>query len=112
VRPYVEDFDVAVVPSVYPDPLPRSVLEAMALAKPVVAFDVGGIGEMISDGVTGSLVRAGDPTALARAMDELARDASKRDRMGAAARAHVAAHHSARAHALAIEDLLVKVAKT
>jgi glycosyltransferase involved in cell wall biosynthesis len=56
VRPLVADFDVAVVPSVYADPLPRSVIESMALGKPVIAYDVGGVVEMLQDGVTGELV--------------------------------------------------------
>ncbi|MDH8190382.1 glycosyltransferase, partial [Klebsiella pneumoniae] len=38
VRAYIADFDVAVVPSVYEDPLPRAVMEAMAMSKPVIAF--------------------------------------------------------------------------
>src|SRR5262249_1855870 len=48
VKPYVADFDVAVVPSVYPDPLPRAVIESMAMGKPVIAFDVGGVAEMLA----------------------------------------------------------------
>jgi glycosyltransferase involved in cell wall biosynthesis len=48
VRPLVADFDVAVVPSIYPDPLPRAVIESMALGKPVIAFDVGGVSEMLT----------------------------------------------------------------
>ena len=39
------------MPSVYEDPLPRAVMEAMAMSKPVIAFRMGGIGEMIDDGV-------------------------------------------------------------
>ena len=61
VKPYVTDFDVAIVPSVYPDPLPRAVIEGMALGKPVIAFDVGGVAEMLKDGTTGSLVRGVPP---------------------------------------------------
>lgn len=109
VRPYVEDFDVAVVPSVYPDPLPRSVLESMSLAKPVVAFDMGGIGEMVEDGVTGLLVR-GDPPdidGLARALKSLIRDPERRRTMGRIARDHVIWKHGARAHAREIEDVLL-----
>lgn len=61
VKPYVADFDVAVVPSVYPDPLPRAVIESMALGKPVIAFDVGGVAEMLRGGETGTLVPADPP---------------------------------------------------
>ena len=38
VRPYLKDFDLFVIPSNYPDPFPRSVIEAMAFALPVVGF--------------------------------------------------------------------------
>jgi hypothetical protein len=61
VRAYVADFDVAVVPSVYEDPLPRAVMEAMAMSKPVIAFRMGGIGEMIDDSVEGQLVTGAPP---------------------------------------------------
>jgi glycosyltransferase involved in cell wall biosynthesis len=59
VKPYVVDFDVAVVPSVYADPLPRAVIEGMACGKPVIAFDVGGVAEML-DPSCGQLI-AGSP---------------------------------------------------
>ncbi len=64
VKPCVADFDVAVVPSVYPDPLPRAVIESMAMGKPVIAYDVGGVAEMLADGETGTLVHlpGGAPT--------------------------------------------------
>jgi glycosyltransferase involved in cell wall biosynthesis len=91
VRPYVGDFDAAVVPSVYDDPLPRAVLESMALSKPVVAFDVGGISEMVADGVTGTLVRGSPPDvpALAAAMLAYLRAPELRLRHGTAGRARV-----------------------
>lgn len=59
-----------VVPSVWADPCPTVVLEAMAAARPVVAAASGGIVDMVVDGVTGFLVTPGDPQALA---DGLAR---------------------------------------
>jgi glycosyltransferase involved in cell wall biosynthesis len=89
VKPYVADFDVAVVPSVYADPLPRAVIEAMALAKPVVAFDVGGVSEMLEDGVTGTLVRVGDTGALAAQFLRYLRDSALRAAHGRAGRARV-----------------------
>ncbi len=57
-------FDVAVLPS-YREAQGLTILEAMALSRPVVASNVGGIPEMIEDGVTGLLVPPQDPPALA-----------------------------------------------
>jgi glycosyltransferase involved in cell wall biosynthesis len=111
VRPYVEDFDVAVVPSVYPDPLPRSVLESMSLAKPVVAFDVGGIGEMVEDGVTGILVHSVDPPdidGLADALVRLVKAPEARKKMGRVARDHTIRKHGAHAHSREVEEILLR----
>jgi glycosyltransferase involved in cell wall biosynthesis len=113
VRPLVVDFDVAVVPSVYPDPLPRAVIESMALGKPVVAFGVGGVAEMMQDGVTGEVVRfeaegegASGPSVerLADAFVRYAQDAALRQLQGAAARLRILRDFDARAHARRIQD--------
>ena len=69
---------------------PLSVMEAMAAGLPVVATAVGGVPELVEDGVTGVLVEPGRPEALARAMAELAGNAGRRRAMGCAARARAA----------------------
>jgi glycosyltransferase involved in cell wall biosynthesis len=107
VKPYVADFDVAVVPSVYPDPLPRAVIESMAMGKPVIAFDVGGVGEMLEDATCGSLVPCGDVEALAAQFVRYFRDADLRKRLGVAARARIEARYDARVHALRIQNEIV-----
>jgi starch synthase len=82
---------VFVCPSVY-EPLGIVNLEAMACATAVVASDVGGIPEVVSDGITGSLVRydADDPTdfqaELAGAVNELVADPDRAKRYGEAGR--------------------------
>jgi glycosyltransferase involved in cell wall biosynthesis len=65
--------DVAVLPS-YREAQGLSILEAMALSRPVVASNVGGIPEMIDDGVTGLLVPPHDAEALSAAIVRLLRD--------------------------------------
>jgi glycosyltransferase involved in cell wall biosynthesis len=66
--------------------LPMSVLEAMALARPVVAADVGGILEAVVDRETGLVVPAADAESAQRALVELAADPERACGLGAAAR--------------------------
>ncbi len=65
--------DVAVLPS-YREAQGLTILEAMAMSRPVVASRVGGIPEMVEDGVTGLLVAPHDPAALASAIARLLTD--------------------------------------
>jgi glycosyltransferase involved in cell wall biosynthesis len=76
--------DVAVVPSIWQEPLGLVALEALACGLPVIATTVGGIPETIRDGVTGLLVPPDDATALAAAIDRLLGDAEVYRRMAAA----------------------------
>jgi glycosyltransferase involved in cell wall biosynthesis len=65
--------DVAVLPS-YREAQGLTILEAMAMSRPVVASNVGGIPEMVEDGVTGLLVPPHNPSALAAALTRLLTD--------------------------------------
>jgi glycosyltransferase involved in cell wall biosynthesis len=65
---------------------PLVVLEAMRAGLPVVAYDIGGVGEQVHHGDTGFLVEPGDAIALAERLRELARDPELTRRMGEAAR--------------------------
>jgi glycosyltransferase involved in cell wall biosynthesis len=108
VRPYLADADVVVVPSVYPDPLPRAVIEGMALGKPIVAFAVGGIGEMLDHDVEGTLVAGSPPDVpgLAAALLGCFRAPERRRQQGAAARARVERDFDGHQHAARIERLI------
>jgi glycosyltransferase involved in cell wall biosynthesis len=66
--------------------LPNAVLEAMAAGLPVIATSVGGVPEIVTDGVTGLLVPPHAPDALAAAIAALVADPGLRARLGRAAR--------------------------
>ncbi len=80
--------DVVVVPS-HREPFGRVVVEAMAAAKPVIAYGVGGIGEIVVPGVTGVLCEPGDPADLAAEVIGLLADPERARALGAAGRARV-----------------------
>ena len=77
--------DVVVVPS-HAETFSLVALEGMACGLPVVASAVGGLPELVEDGKTGFLVRAGDAMALAAHLGILLQDADRRRQMGAAGR--------------------------
>lgn len=84
---------VAVLPS-RREGLPKSLLEAAAFGRPIVATDVPGCREIVRHDVNGFLVPPDDPVALADAIAVLARDPALRSRFGAAGRAMVEAEFS------------------
>ncbi|MBO1325796.1 glycosyltransferase [Acetobacter sp. TBRC 12305] len=111
VAPYVAEFDVALIPSIYPDPLPRAVMEAMALNKPVIAFDVGGIGEMVRDHEQGRLLPGHPPDigGMAQACLDYFHDPDLRQRHGQAARRRVMEEFEARRHASLLQAQLLRL---
>jgi glycosyltransferase involved in cell wall biosynthesis len=77
-------FDVFCLPSRH-EGLPVALMEALALGLPVVATRVGGVAELVTDGVDAVLVPAGEPDALADALVALAQDPARRAAMRRAA---------------------------
>ncbi len=73
--------------------LPYSLLEGMSLGRAFVVSRVGGLQEVISDGVTGRLVLPGDVAAFGGALAALIGDPEQRSRLGAAAKAEQAASY-------------------
>ncbi|SBW19325.1 group 1 glycosyl transferase [Candidatus Protofrankia californiensis] len=80
----------AVVPSIWPDPCPTVVLEAMAAGIPVVTTGMGGIADMVRDGEEGVVVPPSAPDVLATGMSLLLSDPSLRQRLGQRARGRAA----------------------
>jgi glycosyltransferase involved in cell wall biosynthesis len=85
--------DLVVVPS-HTEGMSNALLEAMAMARPVLATDVGGNPDVVEDGRTGQLVPPGDAAALAAAMLELIESPEAAAEMGRAARRAVAERFS------------------
>ena len=78
---FLKDVDLLVVPSDAVDANPRVIPEAYAAGVPVLAFDGGGIPELIEDGVTGLLVNRHTPEALAEAILDAVRDPQRLNAM-------------------------------
>lgn len=89
VRAHIAAATAVVLPS-YREGLPRSLLEAAAMARPLIASDVPGNRQLVEDGVNGLLCEVRNPRSLADAMRRLGMmDPGKRAEMGRAARALV-----------------------
>lgn len=85
IRPYLAGSSVVVLPS-YREGAPRVLIEAAAMAKPIITTDVPGCREIVADGENGFLVPKKNAALLARAMLTLAGDSALRHRMGSAGR--------------------------
>ncbi len=93
VKAHIMEARALILPS-FAENMPVSIMEAMALGRPVISTYVGGIAELVQPGVTGWLVPASDEVALAEAMREaLAMSIERLSDMGKTARAHVLEHH-------------------
>lgn len=96
--------DLFVLPS-HGEHFGRVIIEAMAMAKPVVATAAGGVPEIVRDGETGRLAPAADPAALGRAMTELIRDRAAARRLGQAGRRGVEERFSLARHVQEMEAI-------
>jgi len=80
---------IGVTPSIWPEPSPTVVIEAMAMGRPVIGSRIGGITQQIVDGETGYLVTPGDSEELRQALECLLVNVESRERMGQAAKEKV-----------------------
>lgn len=80
---------VLVFPSLWPEPLSRVLLEALALGTPIAAMDTGGTTEILEDQVSGLVVK--DEIGLAQAVSRLFREPKLRERLGEGGRRRVEA---------------------
>jgi glycosyltransferase involved in cell wall biosynthesis len=94
-----------IVPSRWYENQPITILEAFACGVPVLGSRLGGIPELVTDGVEGYTVAADDPAALAARMGELASRPGQAFELGQAARARVVADFDPGRHLRGIVDL-------
>jgi glycosyltransferase involved in cell wall biosynthesis len=108
VQRWLSGLDIVVVPSVRPEPFGRSLIEAMAMERPVVATDHGGPREILAAG-GGVLVPPGDPRALAAAVGDLLRDERLRKDLGRTARQQAIKRFSIAEHVRGVVSLYDRV---
>lgn len=104
----LREASVLVFPSRYPfEAQPLVIVESMAAGLPVVAFDIGGIGDLVNDGQTGRLLTVGDAAGMRQAVDELIASPDTCAEMNIAARDSFASNYSRNAYEEAWHDALI-----
>ena len=102
--------DVMVLSSYTVECFPFSILEAMSAGVPAVCTAIGGLPEMIEDGVTGHLVAPRDPAGLAEAVLRILEPEGRAREMGVAARDRVASRFTLQACAQETERVFASIA--
>jgi len=109
------EFDAAgfvVAPSEWFENAPFAVLEAMAAGRAVLTTPLGGLPELIQDGVEGELLPPGDEVAWAAAMEQAVQDPERLRRMGAAARRRAIQSFALDTHVERIESVYAEATRT
>ncbi|MZQ91246.1 glycosyltransferase [Frigidibacter albus] len=94
IGPWYAASDIILNTRLDPEPFGLSVIEGMAMAKPILAHQAGGPAETVLDGQTGWLITSPDPASFATALRRALADRPRWSEMGQAARAHVALQFS------------------
>ncbi len=101
--------DVIISASISPEPLGTMIIEAMTMARPIIAPDHGGAVEMIEDGITGLLFRPGDSHDLASKISLLQHDIDLRKSIGQSARSHALNVFSISEHVRQVQNVYKKI---
>ncbi len=107
-----EEAGVFVLPTLWMENCPVAVLEAMAHGLPVVATRIGGLPELVEDGVVGSLVERADVAGLAAALLALLAEPERTTTMGRAARRRFLDRYTAAGHAQRLRGLYEELVAT
>jgi glycosyltransferase involved in cell wall biosynthesis len=103
--------DLLVVPTTSQEPAALSLMEGMAMGRPLVASRTGGTAELILDGETGLIFPPGDAAALAANVVALLHDPDRRRRMGEAGRARMEREFTEEKHVAGMLDLYARAAR-
>lgn len=98
LRKLVSEASFTVVPSIWYENCPMSVLESLAMQTPVIGADIGGIPELINEGRDGLVYAAGDSDMLAEKMTEMMSNKKLRETMGNAGREKIKSDFSKEGH--------------
>jgi spore coat protein SA len=104
--------DIVVLPSIWQDPCPLVVLEAMASCSCLVSSNVGGVPEVVQNGINGILVEADNVDALAEAIHNVLSEPEKLTAMSVAARTKIISGYSWERLSREIEILMLKEVRT
>jgi glycosyltransferase involved in cell wall biosynthesis len=108
LQTYYRHARVAVIPSLWPEPIATIGLELMQHSIPVVAFDAGGMSDWLKHGENGFLVPLADTRTMAQRIDELLLDPELCRRMGANGFAKAREWHDQEAYFDRVRDLLAE----
>ena len=110
VRPLLAASDISLLASTAVETFSLAMLESMSMEVPMIASDIGGLGEAIIPGVTGALFPPGDVTTMHSLLKSMSQDRSLVKEMGVQARNKVISDFSVHVMVKQTEDLLYKVA--
>lgn len=108
---FIKASDIFILPSIGREGLGLAIIEAMAMGLPVIGSEIGGIPELIEDGINGKLFPPGDSVALSNAIIELLSDKKKMMRMGTAARKKYETHFHQSEMIKSVDNLYRKLLK-
>jgi len=94
-----------IIPSEWYENQPMTIIEAFAHGKPVIASNIGGIPEMVIDGVNGYLFNPGDSKALASILRNLSDHEEKLETLGKAAHSYATSHYHSQKHLTELTNL-------
>lgn len=105
----IKSLDILVHPALYPDPLPRAVLEAAACSRPIIASRVGGLPEIIDHNFSGLLFEPGEVKSLAQACLLILKDRALGECLGKRARQKIKEKFTLENHCHQIESLYLEL---